>query len=253
MNKSFFPFTRFILFLLVLFSLFANPLQAAELTFAWSPNTEPNLAGYKIYYGTASRTYSMIIDVGNPAIIDGKVTCPLTVLPQENTLFYFTATAYDGNGFESDYSTEVVVDVSADVSSTEAVFLFITDGFPQEDISAVEETALLKAWQVQKLSRDLYQSFSTVWASPIYANMLSDAQHHMDFVHILLGKFGIFVPQDFAGIFTDQETQDLFDLMLNAGNGSAVEALRMGAATEDMIIDELQILLPQTANFEIQI
>jgi hypothetical protein len=253
MNKSFSPFTRFSLFFLFLFFLFANPLQAAELTFAWSPNTEPNLAGYKIYYGTASRTYSMTIDVGNPEIIDGKVTCLLTVLPQEPTLYYFTATAYDGNGFESDYSTEVVVDVSADVSATEAVFLFIAAGFPQEDISVIEETGLLKAWQDQKLSRDLYQSFNEAWSSPIYANMLNDAQHHMDFVHILLGKFGIPVPQDFAGIFPDQETQNLFDLMLNAENGSAVEALRMGAATEDMIIDELQTLLPQTDNFEIQI
>ena len=253
MNKSFSPSTRFTLFFLFLFFLFSNSLHAAELTFAWSPNTEPNLAGYKIYYGTASRIYSMAIDVGNPVIIDGKVTCPLTVLPQENTLYYFTATAYDGNGFESDYSTEVVVDVSADVSTTEAVFMFLTNGFPQEDISAVEETGLLKVWQIQKLSRDLYQSFSTVWASPIYANMLSDTQHHMDFVHILLGKFGIPVPQDLAGIFTDQVTQNLFNLMLNTGNGSAIEALKLAATAEDMIIDELQILLPQTANLEIQI
>ena len=253
MRKSFSPITCFSLFFLFLFFLFSNSLQAAELSFGWSPNTEPNLAGYKIYYGTASRTYSMSIDVGNPPIIDGKVTRTLTIFPREETLYYFSATAYDVNGFESDYSTEVVVEISPETSNTEAVFLFITEGFPQEDISAVEETALLKVWQVQKLSRDLYQSFNEAWSSQIYENMSSDSQYHMDFVHILLGKFGIPVPQDLAGIFTDQEIQNLFDLMLNAGNGSAVEALRMGAAAEDMIIDELQTLLVQTDNHEILI
>ena len=253
MRKFFSTFTRSSLFFLFLFFLFSNPLQAAELSFAWTPNSDPNLAGYKIYYGTASRAYTVSIDVGNPTITDNKVTRTLTVLPQESTLYYFAATAYDIDGLESDYSDEVVVDVSAEVNDNEAVFMFLTDGFPQEDISAVEETALLKIWQDQKLSRDLYQSFYTAYPLPIFANMLSDAQHHMDFVHILLGKFGVSVPQDVAGLFTDQEAQNLFDLMLNAGNGSEVEALRQGAAAEDMIIDELQILLPQTDNLEIQI
>lgn len=251
MNKSFSPITCFSLFFLFLFSLFSNSLQAAELSFGWSPNTEPNLAGYKIHYGTASRTYSMSIDVGNPPIIDGKVTRTLTVFPREETLYYFSATAYDVNGFESDYSTEVVVDISAETSDTEAVFLFITEGFPQEDISAVEETGLLKIWQVQKLSRDLYHSFYTAYSSTIYANMLSDAQHHMDFLHILLGKYGIAFPQDIAGIFTDQDVQNLYNIMLNTGNGSAVDALRMGATAEDMIIDELQTRIVETDCLEI--
>ena len=253
MRKFFSSITRSSLFFLFLFFLFLNPLQAADLSFAWTPNSDPNLAGYKIYYGTASRAYTVSIDVGNPTITDNKVTCTLTVLPQESTLYYFAATAYDIDGLESDYSSEVVVDVSAEANASEAVFMFLIEGYPQEDISAVEETALLKIWQDQKLSRDLYQSFYTVYPLPIYANMLSDAQHHMDFVHILLGKFGVSVPQDVAGLFTDQEAQNLFDLMLNVGNGSAVEALRQGAAAEDMIIDELQILLPQTDNLEIQI
>jgi hypothetical protein len=253
MRKFFSTFTRSSLFFLFLFFLFSNPLQAAELSFAWTPNSDPNLAGYKIYYGTASRAYTVSIDVGNPTITDNKVTCTLTVLPQESTLYYFAATAYDVDGLESDYSTEVVVDVSAEANASEAVFMFLTDGFPLEDISAVDETALLKIWQDQKLSRDLYQSFYTAYSLPIYANMLSDAQHHMDFMHILLGKFGVSVPQDVAGLFADQEAQNLFDLMLNAGNGSAVEALRQGAAAEDMTIADLQILLPQTDNLEIQI
>jgi|GEM_PF-6267520 len=253
MQKSFSFFVRIFLFPLFLFFLFSNPLQAAELSFAWTPNSDANLAGYKIYYGTAPRAYTMSIDVGNPTIADDKVTCTLTVFPAETTLYYFAATAYDVDGLESDYSDEVAVDISAEVNDTEAVFLFLTDGFPQEDISAVEETALLKAWQDQKISRDLYQAFNEIWPSRIYENLLSDARYHMDFLHILLGKFGIPVPQDIPGLFTDQEAQNLFDLLLDAGNVSAVEAFGQGAAIEDMIIDNLQIVLTQTDNLEIRL
>lgn len=99
-----------ILFRLILFTLLSLSLgsaQAAELTFSWTPNSESNLGGYKIYYGEASRTYTEAVDVGNPAAIDGKVSASVTV-PDGKTL-YFAATAYDVDKLESDYSDEVVV------------------------------------------------------------------------------------------------------------------------------------------------
>ncbi|MCK5194709.1 MAG: tandem-95 repeat protein, partial [Desulfobulbaceae bacterium] len=47
------------------------------------------------------------IDVGNPGIIDGVVQTTVTGLA-DGTTYYFAATAYDADGFESDYSQEVV-------------------------------------------------------------------------------------------------------------------------------------------------
>lgn len=72
---------------------------AAEITFKWDPNSEPDLAGYKIYWGTATRDYSKNVDVGN------VVSYTLKDLP--DGVFYFAATAYDNDGNESDFSDEI--------------------------------------------------------------------------------------------------------------------------------------------------
>jgi hypothetical protein len=74
---------------------------AGTVTLAWDANTESDLAGYKIYYGLASGSYSTTIDVKNVI----QYTVP-DILP--GTTYYFAATAYDENNNESAYSIELV-------------------------------------------------------------------------------------------------------------------------------------------------
>ncbi len=90
----------------LLFYGFNSALAVQEADFSWTPNTEANLAGYKIHYGTASSQYDQVIDVGNPAAVDGIVLATVSGLSDE-TSYYFAATAYDTDGFESDFSQEV--------------------------------------------------------------------------------------------------------------------------------------------------
>ena len=84
---------------LALFPMVAHGAVAVDL--AWDANTEPHLAGYKIYYGTASGVYSNSIDVGDvtqytlAGLIDGVT-------------YYIAATAYDVDDHESGYSVELV-------------------------------------------------------------------------------------------------------------------------------------------------
>ena len=87
---------------LVLFAVFgASSLAlAAQITLSWDPNSESDLGGYKVYYGTASRTYGTPIDVGN------VTTYPLAGLTQGQT-YFITVTAYDQSKNESSYSNEV--------------------------------------------------------------------------------------------------------------------------------------------------
>lgn len=93
--------------LLLLISLLFIPAMsmAAELRFGWDPNTEPDLAGYRIHYGQSTGAYTDSVDVGLPATIDGRVEASITV-PYGNK--YFACTAYTDDGVESDYSNEVM-------------------------------------------------------------------------------------------------------------------------------------------------
>src|SRR5262245_2219962 len=75
----------------LLFILFAAavPLSAfatASVTLVWNASPGTNVAGYNVYYGVASRTYTNKVNVGNVTntTISGLV---------EGTTYYFAVTA----------------------------------------------------------------------------------------------------------------------------------------------------------------
>lgn len=82
--------------------LFLHPpkVYSAQMTLAWDPNTEPDLGGYKVYYGTSSGTYGVPLNVGNGT--DYTLTGLI-----EGQVYYIAVTAYDKSGNESVYSNEV--------------------------------------------------------------------------------------------------------------------------------------------------
>jgi hypothetical protein len=86
--------------------IISSNASAAQVTLAWDPNTESNLAGYKIHYGTASGSYAVHTDVHN------VTTYTVTGLT-EGQAYYFAATAYDTSGNESRYSNQVSYSVAA--------------------------------------------------------------------------------------------------------------------------------------------
>lgn len=85
---------------LMLILSWETPALAANADLSWSANTETDLAGYKVYYGTSSRSYGAPVDVGN------RTTFTATGLSEGQT-YYFAVTAYNAAGSESGLSTEV--------------------------------------------------------------------------------------------------------------------------------------------------
>ncbi len=59
----------------------------------------PGLAGFLIYFGTSSQQYENVIDAGNAR------TYAVTLAPGT---YYFTITAYDASGNETEFSDEIV-------------------------------------------------------------------------------------------------------------------------------------------------
>lgn len=91
--------------LLLCFLLLYSGISLAQevngkAAFSWKANTEADLAGYKMYYGEASKVYSNVIDVNN--VIEYTVG-GLEI----GKTYFFAVTAYDMVGNESGFSSEV--------------------------------------------------------------------------------------------------------------------------------------------------
>ena len=74
--------------------------QSGSLTLAWNPSTNSNVVGYKVYYGQASRAYTLSLNAGT------NLTETIAGLTPGLT-YYFASTSYDSYGNESDFSNEV--------------------------------------------------------------------------------------------------------------------------------------------------
>ena len=74
----------------------------SSATLTWNPNTDTDLAGYKVYQATASGAYGAAVGT----VPAGTVTYQATGL-SANTTYFFVITAYDDAGNESLFSNEV--------------------------------------------------------------------------------------------------------------------------------------------------
>src|SRR5450631_3548271 len=90
---------KFFFIVPILLLLTASTLRASTVTALWNANTESDIAGYKLSYGTTSGVYTTTIDVGN-------VTSYVVPVLGGQT-YYFVVQAYDTGGLLSAYSTEV--------------------------------------------------------------------------------------------------------------------------------------------------
>jgi hypothetical protein len=105
---------------LALFAITA-PAYALDVTLAWDSNTEPDLAGYKLYYKTGSSgpPYAGTGAAEGDSPIEVFNVTQFTVHGLANGVtYYFVVTAYDDENNESGYSNEVSTSETATVSIT---------------------------------------------------------------------------------------------------------------------------------------
>ncbi len=76
-----------------------------QATLSWNPNSEADLAGYKVCYGRTSGTHNFTIDVG----LTATPAAPAVTLTSFETygLLFFVIKAYDTTGNISNESEEV--------------------------------------------------------------------------------------------------------------------------------------------------
>ena len=98
-----------LLAVLLLFA-FTSAGLAQDVSISWIANTESDLAGYKVYFGTAPGTY------GNPISLGTGTTYTLTGLPAGT--YYIAITAFNTSGLESGYSNEVSTTIAGTPSTS---------------------------------------------------------------------------------------------------------------------------------------
>lgn len=87
-------------FISLLVASLSHGTAAQSATLAWNRNSEPDIAKYRLYYGTQSGKPSQSLDVGN-------VTTSTVSNLNDGTTYFFTATAVNTAGLESPPSNEV--------------------------------------------------------------------------------------------------------------------------------------------------
>jgi hypothetical protein len=79
------------------------------ITFQWDSNTEADMAGYKLYKGSAAGgPYTFIVSIPYlPGVPTQTSPTDIIVPDGTETVIYFVLTAYDISNNESGYSNEV--------------------------------------------------------------------------------------------------------------------------------------------------
>jgi hypothetical protein len=93
---------------LVIFAIVSSQAAfAAAVRLTWESNMESDLAGYRVYYGTSSHSYTDTKDVGlsTTTDINGVIN---------GTTYYFAISAYDTSGNESLLSEEITAVIPAE-------------------------------------------------------------------------------------------------------------------------------------------
>jgi hypothetical protein len=123
---------------------------------------------------------------------------------------------------------------------------------PASDLSAEESASLLFMREEEKLARDVYNALYTTWGQQSFSNIASSEQKHMDEIKVLLDRYGLADPALDAGKFTNPDLQALYDQLVAQGSASLADALKVGAAIEEIDIRDLQAQMSKTDNADIQ-
>src|SRR6185437_9011938 len=128
--------------------LFACGVAKGDSTVSvqWTPNSDPSVIGYNVYYGGASRVYTNMLVAGNTnATVSGLVA---------GKTYFFAVTAFDAFGDESDFSDVSIFLVPG--------FLTVMPGAKPGDPTRIEFPVAQNHWYELQASSDLI-SWTTIW------------------------------------------------------------------------------------------
>ena len=162
-----------------------------------------------------------------------------------------TPVASNDGGIES----VAYVDDAGSASIESATLENASDQMTTGTLSDPEVEGLLYMREEEKLARDVYLTLYEEWGVPVFQNIANSEQTHTNAVRTLLDRYDIEDPaaDNGVGVFANSTLQALYDQLVEEGSRSLADALRVGAAIEEIDILDLEEQIAQTDNSHIQL
>ncbi len=121
-------------------------------------------------------------------------------------------------------------------------------------LTDAEIEGLLYMREEEKLAHDVYVTLYELWGLQLFNNIAGSELSHTNAVKNLLDIYGIADPATSAavGVFTNPTLQSLYNELVATGAKSLADALKVGAAIEEIDILDLQQNLTGMANTNIR-
>ena len=126
---------------------------------------------------------------------------------------------------------------------------------PATELSDVEREGIVYMREEEKLARDVYLQLYEKWGVNNFSNIGKSEASHMDAMKSLIDRYDLDDPakEKAIGEFTNQELQQLHDELIKQGSRSEVDALKVGAAIEEIDIIDIERYVAQTGKEDIKL
>ncbi|MGC9324384.1 MAG: hypothetical protein ACP5G0_06495 [Desulfomonilia bacterium] len=236
--------------------IFPGVLFSAVVRISWNQNTETDLAGYKVYYGTSTGSYCSVLNVGMENRVDVSGF-------EEQQTYVFAVTAYDRSHNESAFSEEASITIPIQesgiihtfiqffINAFEWVFridpdvpLFSIDEFSSigETVRPVPTSAVVSEDSSSPpVPRDADEAYD--WGLPL-RDVVMDILDSVDLQPLYPDQYYFFLPLDdfcplIEGGYLSAYELGPFLYVVYDEMGDAIQILRVSVAEELYAVAEL--------------
>jgi len=148
-----------------------------------------------------------------------------------------------------------LVNVYGNTAIDQTALSTVLDQSAVDPLSDREIEDILYMREEEKLARDVYLTLYQEWGLSIFQNIANSEATHMAAIKSLIDRYGLEDPvaNNEIGVFTNPILQELYDQLVAEGSKSLGDALRVGAAIEEIDILDLERAVAQTDKADVQL
>lgn len=127
-------------------------------------------------------------------------------------------------------------------NTTENTSTINVEDMPYQELSEAEQNSLLFMREEEKLAHDVYVTLNALYNINAFANISESEQRHTEAILDLINKYNLTDPVGTNGMgeFTNPDLQQLYNDLVAEGSKGLEEALRVGAAIEEIDILDIE-------------